>query len=245
MVDVDDYRMQMTNSSIHNLNYANKVLWTLLMLLFVIVSSSSMDLFMINLLLLVILTWSNVSFKAIFSNISFFGVFLFLLFFIISLVFLDLYLGFYWLLKIVDVIVLLSLVGMTTSFYDLVKGTRRLLKPFSFLGNINELSLTIGCFLKFLSIIYSERKRIDDVKSIRGVVFEKMGLVDRIDFVLKEMVLVFSFSFKKLDKFKKIAYKNKYGVDSLKYNYRLNKWTKTDTILLVMGIFMIFVVFVY
>lgn len=245
MVDIDDYKLQMTNSSIHSLNYANKVLWALFMILFIVLANSSMDLFMINLFLLVILAWSNISFRVILKNISFFGVLIFLLCFLISLVFLDLYLGIFFLLKIVDIVVTLSIIGITTSFYDLVRGARLLLKPFGFIGIVNKMSIIIGSSLKFMSIIYSERERIEVSKKLRGVKFNKMGFVDKIDLVLNELFIVLKFSKNKIDKLKSNIYINKYGIDSLKYNYRLNKWTKADTILLIINFLMLFIVLVY
>ena len=107
MVDVDDYNIQMTNSIIHNLNYVSKVLFSMFMLLFIIISDSTMDLYMINLLLLVIFAWSNINIKVIIKNIGFFGVFIFLILFFISIIFLDLYLGVFWIVKIIDIVLLL------------------------------------------------------------------------------------------------------------------------------------------
>ena len=134
---------------------------------------------------------------------------------------------------------------MTTSYYNLVLGVRALFKPFGFLVNVNRIAVYCGCFLKFISVMYSERERIERSKWLRGVKFEDMKFVDRIDSLLNEIVIIFKFSFIKVDKFKNNLYLNKFGVDNLKYNYRLNKWGKTDTILLIMNVLLLFVVFVY
>ncbi len=245
MVDAKNYMMLVTNSSIHNLNRANKVLLALFMMLFIVIANSNMDLFMVNLLLLVLLSWSNISYREVLKNISLFGVFIFLIIFVISLVSLNLYLGFFWLLKTIDVIVLLSLVGMTSSFYDLVSGSRFLLRPFRFIIDINWLSIKIGIFFKFMSIMYVERNRIEASKRYRGMDFDKMNFIDRIDLILKEIGLIFKFSIIRVKKLKTNLFNNRFGVDFSKYKYRLNKWTKTDTILLIVNVFMLFVIFMY
>ena len=245
MVDVDDYNIQMTNSIIHNLNYVSKVLFSMFMLLFIIISDSTMDLYMINLLLLVIFAWSNINIKVIIKNIGFFGVFIFLILFFISIIFLDLYLGIFWIVKIIDIVLLFTMIGITTSYYGLVVGSRFLLKPFRVFGDVNKMSIRVASFLKFMSVMYSEKKRIDNSKRFRGVKFETMDFVDKIEYLLKNVILVFHFTNKKLEKLRINVYKNKFGIDNYKYNYRLNKWQKADTILLIINIMMLFMVFFY
>lgn len=245
MVDIDNYNIQMTNSVIHNLSYISKVLLFLFVILFIIFADSSMDLYMINLFLLVIVAWCNISLRAIIKNISFFGVFIFLFLFFLSLISFNLYLSFFWTMKIIDVIILLSLIGFTTSFYGLVIGCECLFRPFRFFLDVNRFSIKFASFLKFMAVMYAERERIYNSKKFRGVKFDKMDLVDKIDYLLREMLLVIRFSLKKVDCLKINVYKNKYGLNSYKYNYRLNKWKKADTIMLIVNVLMLFIVFVY
>ncbi|MBR3161451.1 MAG: hypothetical protein IKF19_01815 [Bacilli bacterium] len=245
MIDVDDYKLQMTNSTIHNLNEANRILILFFMMMFIIFADSSMDMFMINLFLLVILVWCNISFKILFKSINLFSSFLFLFCFFVSLIFLNIYIGLFWMIKIIDVIVIISILGMTASYVELVKGVRFWLKPFSFICDVNKLSLNIGGYLKSLTIIYNQRERIHVSKRLRGVKFESMGFVDKIDLLLHEFGGILKFSAKRIDSFKDNIYVNKYGIGSIKGNYRLNKWTKTDTILLIVSVLMLFAILFY
>ena len=223
MIDVDDYKLQMTNSTIHNLNEANRILILFFVMMFIIFADSSMDMFMINL----------------------FSSFLFLFCFFVSLIFLNIYIGLFWMIKIIDVIVIISILGMTASYVELVKGVRFWLKPFSFICDVNKLSLNIGGYLKSLTIIYNQRERIHVSKRLRGVKFESMGFVDKIDLLLHEFGGILKFSAKRIDSFKDNIYVNKYGIGSIKGNYRLNKWTKTDTILLIVSVLMLFAILFY
>lgn len=245
MIEIDDYKLQMTNSNIHSLNYVNKIISLLFMIIFVLFSNSGMDMFMINLLLFVVVLWSNISIRTLIDNLSFFGIFIFIFLFIVSLVSLNVELGMFLTLKIIDILICFSLVGMTTSYYGLVKGLRFLLKPLGLLFNVNIIAMNLAGFLKIMSVIYSERKRIDTSKRIRGIKVDRMGFIDRIDFIINEFTIVIKYSIDRIDKLKNSLYLNKYGVDSLKHNYRLNKWIKTDTILLIVNVLMLFIILVY
>ena len=50
---------------------------------------------------------------------------------------------------------------------------------------------------------------------------------------------------RKIDSNKNRLSVKKYNIDSYKYNYRLNKWKKTDTILLVINLLVMFIAFIY
>ena len=245
MVDVDNYKLQTINSNIHNLNYLNKVLLFFFMSLFIIITDSSMDIFMVNLLLLVILSWSNIGFRMILKNIRIFGVFIFIVLFLISLISLNLYIGMFFTIKIIDFIVILSIIGMSTSYYVLIRGIRFLLRPIGFMIDINKMSIKFAGILKFMAVMYGEEDRILVSKRLRGVNYNSLGFVDKIDYILRELPLLIKYSINKIGIYRDNVYVNKYGIDSVKYKYRLNKWTKTDTIILIINLFMLFIVFVY
>ena len=245
MVDVDDYGLQLTNSRIHSLNCVYKIISVLFVIFYLVLANSNMDMYMINLYLLVILLFSNISFRAVFKVVSLFFVFLFLELFVVSVFSLDLFLGFVWTLKVIDFIVYLFIIGVSTSYYDLVRGVKLLLIPFRKIFDIDELAINIGGFLKLFAILYTENERIINSKILRGVRFDLFDFVDRIDDNLRSMVPLFRYTFLKVDKFRCNVKIRKCGNDSFRANYRLNKWGKTDTILLIISVVMQFVLFLY
>ena len=75
--------------------------------------------------------------------------------------------------------------------------------------------------------------------------FKKMGVIDKLTNFFNELGILVRFAIFSLNKQRDNVLVKKYGVDSFRYNYRLNKWGKTDTILLVINFIVIFITFVY
>ena len=72
-----------------------------------------------------------------------------------------------------------------------------------------------------------------------------MGFVDKIDCLFNEIGPVVRLTRISLDKQRSNICVKKYGISANRYNYMLNKWGKTDTILLVINALVIFITFVY
>lgn len=241
MIDVDNYNVKLIDSRIHELNCVYKVLSIFFMLLFLLLSNSSMDIFMINLFLFVLMVWSNIKFRVFLKIISIFSVFLFLIFFLLSLIYFDLFISLVWIIKLIDFIIYLALIGLTTSYFDLVLGVGFIFKS---IYN-NAIVYNISGFIKFISIMYSEKIRVETSKRLRGVQYSSISFVDKIDVLLNDFFMVIKFSLHKLSRLRSNVIISKGEVNFLKYKYVLNKWSKTDTILLIINFLMMFIVLVY
>ena len=148
-------------------------------------------------------------------------------------------------IKFIDFVLYLSIIMMTTSVYDVIYGIDKLLRPFRNIIDVNDISIKIGCFMKFFTFLYSENKRISNSKRIRGVRFREMGLVDKIDYVVRGIFPLYSSVVERINKLINVMHVKNFGIVSIGNNYRLNKWGKTDTILLVINVLVIIITFVY
>lgn len=233
------------SSSIHKLNYTYKILSILLMFMCIIIADSELDMFIINFFIFIIMLNSNIRFRTYIRDISVFGVFIFLVFFVVSLIYLDLYIGMFWCVKVIDIILYLSIVSITSTYYHLAVGIRSILLPLRYFMDIDKVSLDIAYGIKFISVLYDERDRSHRSRFLRGVKFSEMGFVDKIDCLFNEIGPVVRLTRISLDKQRSNICVKKYGISFNRYNYMLNKWGKTDTILLVINALVMFITFVY
>lgn len=233
------------NSHVHNLNSAYKILSIILFGFGVVIANSIIDMVVLNFFLLVVMIWSNVSIRLYFKGVFVFKGVLFSVFLIFSLIYLDIFVGLIWCLKLIDVILYISIITMTTSFYNIVYGVEKLLCCFKRFIDVREISLKIGLGLIFFRVLYGEYNRVKVSKWLRGVRFENMGFIDKLDSLVNGFVPVYYMALRRLSSFCNNMYVRGYGICLNTSNYRLNKWGKTDTIMLVINVMVNVIIFIY
>lgn len=233
------------DSHVHNLNYTYKIISIILLAFCIVVANSIIDMVVINLFIFVVMLWSDISIRLYIKGLNVFKSVIFITFFVISFIYLNVFIGFIWALKVMDIILYISIITMTTSFYNIVYGIESLLKPFKGIMNVSDISLKIGMVFKFFSVMYSEYDKIKISKKLRGVRFSDMGFFDRLDSLVNGIVPLYNLTLRKLERLKNSMYVRNYGVSLNKANYRLNKWGKTDTIMLVINVIVVVIIFIY
>ena len=241
--NIFDYYL--ASSYIHKLSSIYKLISIVLLFIVLINANSVIDIFVVTLYIFVILLWSNISIKLYFKNLFIFRLPLLLIFILVSTFSLNMFNGFLWFIKISDFIMYLIIVTITTSLHDVVNGIYRIFKPLRNIINLNELALNFGIFFKFFNIFYSEFNRVKLSKKLRGVNFSNMGFFDKLDFNINGLKPVFILTLQKLYKIKNNMYIKGYGISDSISDYRLNKWRKTDTILLIINLILVVITFVY
>lgn len=234
-----------TNSPIHKLNYRYKIISMLMIFAMILLCNSWIDYLVVNIFLFVMMIWSDISIRLYFKYVFLFRFVIVLLFGVISFFSLNVFLGFGWALKFMDIVIYFSIITMTTTFNDVIFGIELFFSPFKRFFSVSKLALNIGIFVKLLAIMYGEDARIKRSKKLRGVRFRDQGLVDRIDSFINNIGPLYRISMKKVDVIQKNMYIRNYGSSISRNNYRLNNWKKTDTMLLVMNILMFLVIMIY
>lgn len=241
--DVFDYCL--INSRIHNLNFVYKILSIILVLICLIMADSVIDIIVINFFLFIIMLWSNVRIRLYIRNLNSIKIILLLVFLVFSFIYLNVFVGILWCIKVMDIVIYLSIIMMTTTLNDVVYGLERLLRPIKGFVNVSDISLKMGMYMKFITILYSEGERIKNSKKLRGVRFKDISFIDKIDYLINGIVPVYRSAIDRLERLKNVMYVRNYGVSLNRCNYRLNKWGKTDTILLVINVVIILVIGIY
>ena len=241
--NIFDYYL--ASSHIHNLSSIYKLLSIILLIIALINTNNYIDIGVITLYIFVVMLWSNISIRLYISNLLIFKLPIILIFVLVSIISLNIFTGLLWLIKIIDLILYLIIITITTSLNDVVNGVYRIFKPFKRILDVNEIALMFGVCFKFFNIYYSEFNRVKISKKLRGVKFNDMSFFDRLDFAINGIKPIFNLTLQKLDKIKNNMYIKGYGISKAVSDYRLNKWRKTDTILLVINLVLIIVAFIY
>ncbi len=233
------------SSMVHRLSSIYKISSLIILVISLFFCESVVDLVVVNLYIFVMMLWSNISFRLYLSNLRIFRFILLFVLVLVSLFSWNVINGLIWTLKAFDIIIYLMIITITTSLNDMVNGIYRLLKPFKRFIDINEESLDLALNFKFFGICYAEYNRIKLSKKLRGVRVIDMSFIDKLKNVVSCIKPVLKKSVEKLSILKNNMYIKNYGVSNYISDYRLNKWKKTDTMLLVVTIMMMVVTFIY
>ena len=142
-------------------------------------------------------------------------------------------------------LIYLIIINITTSLDDLVSGFYRFFKPFIGFIDINNLSLNCALLFKYLGICYSEYNKIKISQRIRGIRYSNINVVDKIKYVIFDIKPVLRRASDTMNLYKKNMYIRDYGVSSYISNYRLNKWRKIDTMLLIVSFLVLVISVIY
>lgn len=235
----------MVDSDIHRLGSFSKILSILLVIFCIVIADSVVDVFVIGCFIFLVMLWSNISFRFLIKNFSLFKFFIVFVVLVVSLLFFNIYIGVLWGIKVFLVFLYVSIVTMTTTLVDIIYGFERVLSIFSGFINVKSVALRLGLGFKFLSLLYSESDRINRSRMLRGVSYSDMGIGDRIKYFGRDIDCVFRNSYYEVLKINDAMYLENYGISGTRCNYRLNKWKKTDTILLVINVVVMIVTFIY
>ena len=241
--NIFDYYL--ASSYIHKLSSIYKLISIIILFIILINTNSVIDIGIVTLYIFVIVLWSNIGFKIYFSNLFIFRLPLLLIFILVSTFSLDIFNGFLCFFKITCIIMYLIIITITTSLHDVVNGVYRMFRPLRGVFDVNEIALKFGMFFKFFNIFYAEFNRVRLSKKLRGVNFLDMGFFDKIDFNINGLKPVFILTLQEVNKLKNNMYIRGYGISRSLSDYRLNKWRKTDTILLIINLVLVVVTFVY
>ena len=233
------------DSVIHRLSPIYKVLSVLFMIVFLIFGHSVMDMILINLFIMVMVLFSDISIKIYINNLGVSKAMILVVFIISLVISRNIWIGILWIVKAIDLVIYLSLMTMTSSFNSIVYGVKWLLRPINVVSDVNKIAVNMGLFSKFITILYNENVRIRNSKALRGVMYRDMRIGDRVSSFFKSVVPVYRSSMDKIRAIKESMKVRNYGCFLTRSNYRLNKFGKTDTILLGINVVVLVLIIIY
>lgn len=233
------------NSIVHKLNPIFKIISLIIMIITIFFVNSYIDIIMLGSYLFLAIVYSNIDIKIYLKNIN--GIKIFLIFIlIIDLIFYtsisrivcDLF-------KLIFIVLYSSLLTYTTVVTEITYAVEKILKPLSKLLPISDIAMIITIAIRYIPSLTHEADRIIKAQRMRGISFESKNIKEKIISISGILVPMFVMSLKKADTMAQIMDIRLYNYGKSKTNYRSNKWTIVDTLLLILNILILIIVIFY
>ena len=147
----------------------------------------------------------------------------------------------YMVLKIVYFVLLSGILTFTTPPMEITYGIERTFRVFNKILPINEMALTITLALRFIPTITMQAERIIKAQSLRGIDFNQ-DIKSKIISLSNIFIPMIYLSLKKADELSDIMEVRLYNYGLSRTNYRLNNWTKRDSLMLILNVLILVVV---
>lgn len=229
------------NSLIHKLNPTYKVISLIINIIIVLLLTRYYHFILFAIYLICIMLFSKINMGVYLRNI--YTMRLFIIFIIvINLIFrVNIVDTIYMVLKIVYFVLLSGILTFTTPPMEITYGIERTFRVFNKILPINEIALTITLALRFIPTITMQAERIIKAQSLRGIDFNK-DIKSKIISLSNIFIPMIYLSLKKADELSDIMEVRLYNYGLSRTNYRLNNWTKRDSLMLILNVLILVVV---
>ena len=209
------------DSVVYKLNPLFKLLSVIIMIISIFFINSYDDIIMLGFYLILSMIYSDIGIKVYYKNIC--NIKLFLIF-----------------ILVVD---LIFFTGIDRIIFDLF--ISKLLKPFSNIIPVNDISMVITLTLRYIPTLIEEYNRIIRAQKLRGMDFDKENLIGKLNIISKMLVPMFALSIKKAEDSANIMDLRLYNYGKSRSSYRTFKWKGIDTFLFILNILILIIVIVY
>jgi len=231
------------DSKIHKLNPSIKIITFFIMIISMIISKSIHNMILLNLYILTIILYSNISIKLYLKHVLNFKIIILIAGIISLITTLNIFKTIYILIKIIDLILLPTILIMTTTVLEINSSLSNLLKN-KFI-NLKKIILNIILFIISISLINETKEQIKISKSIRSINKKDLSLKEKILLMVNNIEQISRLTKNKIKKFYDIMDIKNYSYNISRTNYKLNKKTKLDTIVLILDIIIFILVIIY
>lgn len=232
-------------SVVHKLNPVFKILSLIIMMVSTLFTNCYVDIIMLLSYLLLAILYSDINIKIYIKNILSIRVFLIFII-IINLIFFE---GVEVLLADVFVIVFLiiysGILTFTTPITEITYGIEKLLKPLNRFFSVSDIAMMVSLTLRFIPTLVNESNRIIKAETLRGVNFKTKNFKEKMNAICGIFVPIFALSLNKAYDYADIMDIRLYNYGKSRSNYRLNRWCKMDSLLLILNILILIIVIVY
>ena len=224
-------------SYIHKFNPSVKIIITLVLIISLIISTSILDIIILNLFILVVLFLSKIKLKTYIKTI-----FKYTIFIISLLLSRSVYFSTYLLVKFIDLILILSILIKTTKPLEINMGLSYLLN--TKIINLKHLILNITLILIAIPLIEETRREINNSINLRTIQPNKKNIINKIKQNIKNIEPIYRLTKNKIKKiYTVMELKNySYFANRTKKQYK-NKTTEFITLLLSIIIFVLIIIY--
>ena len=225
------------DSVVYKLNPLFKLLSVIIMIISIFFINSYDDIIMLGFYLILSMIYSDIGIKVYYKNIC--NIKLFLIFIlVVDLIF---FTGIDRIIFDLFKLIYASILTYTTKMTEIVYSISKLLKPFSNIIPVNDISMVITLTLRYIPTLIEEYNRIIRAQKLRGMDFDKENLIGKLNIISK----MFALSIKKAEDSANIMDLRLYNYGKSRSSYRTFKWKGIDTFLFILNILILIIVIVY
>ncbi|MFA5602647.1 MAG: energy-coupling factor transporter transmembrane protein EcfT [Bacilli bacterium] len=230
-----------SNSLLHQINPTAKIISAIILLISCFIINSVWLYLLLILFFIIVIYVSKVPIKMFLYSIRNIKMLLiFLIVFNLLIMRLDIINITIIILKIISLVIISSLLTFTTKINSINKGIENVLYPLKILKlPISEIALIISLTIRFIPTIFTQAEKILKSQASRGVDFRNDNFKGKIIALSSMLIPMFILSFKRADDLANIMEVRLYGYTDKRTDCDIDKWTKNDTIVVIVSIFML------
>lgn len=227
------------SSRVHLMNSKMKIIWFLLTFLATLIINDFVSSLILTLFLLVVILNSKINITAYVKNLLTVWWFYVLCFLIAFLITIEISLSLLVLAKAILVVTLFLILTFTTSLSEIAWGFEcAFIRLKKIKVPVSKISLRIAMDIKFIATVFEQSKEIRKSMAYRGVSYKKNFLNS-----FKKMIIpVLSLSYNSSRNLAKIMRLRFYGNSKRRTNYRENKTSGFDKVLVFTSVILIYIV---
>lgn len=235
------------SSVVHKLNPVFKIISLIIMIISIFFIDSYIDITLLSMYLLLTMLYSDIDIKVYLKNI--YGIKIFLIFifiFIIDLIFftsIDRII--FDIFKLIFIVLYSSILTYTTSITELTFGIEKLLEPFNKLIPVGDIAMIITLSIRYIPTLTEEASRIINAQKLRGINFDTKNIKEKLISISGILMPMFTLSIKRAEESADIMDIRLYNYGKSRTNYRTNKWTKINSLLLILNILILIIIICY
>ena len=213
------------SSVVHKLNPVFKIISLIIMIISIFFIDSYIDITLLSMYLLLTMLYSDIDIKVYLKNI--YGIKIFDIF------------------KLIFIVLYSSILTYTTSITELTFGIEKLLRPFNKLIPVGDIAMIITLSIRYIPTLTEEASRIIKAQKLRGINFDTKNIKEKIISISGILMPMFSLSIKRAEESADIMDIRLYNYGKSRTNYRTNKWTKINSLLLILNILILIIIICY
>lgn len=238
-------RYYMINSIIHHLNPIFKIVLLIIILGTILFINSLIDIVIVGLFLLLIMLLSKVKITYYLKNILTLKILILFIIIIYLIVGYNILNIIFIVFKIIFVVLSSSILTYTTPPTEITYGLEIILKPLKKILPIKEMALSITLALRFIPSITNEAMRIIKAQASRGIDFYHSNLKKKLESISLIFVPMFVLSMRRADDIADVMNVRLYNYYDERTNYRMNKWSYLDFVILFFSVIMIVLIIIF
>lgn len=227
---------------IHKLNPVFKIISLILMLVTLAFTNSYIDILMLGGYLLLCIVYSDISIKVYLENLINVKILFIIVLIIDLIIFRGINTIIFDIFRLIFIVIYLSIISYTTALTEITYGISTLLKPFNKIIPTNDISLISMLTIRYIPIFTYEYNKINKV---RGINYSKKDIKNKLKYKYKIFKRANKLTLNKIRSLIDIMDIRLYNYGKSRTNYRYNKWTNKNSLLLVLNILILIIVISY